>query len=455
VAITQPADDAAPYTYTQPIRDAIGRVNTLTDDGDAAVPKRIPVDTLATGTPTGSKFLRDDRTWQLPPSAGSGGVPAAARTVYLTDPPAGSGLSAVLANNTDERAKVQAALDYVDATWSSGTVIGPIGSTVKINSGITIPTQVQLQNTKLDASSMTGTGFAITVNDSDFAPLYNVRLDGPGRSSTVKGLSVSGTGQRFEQVAIRYFGRNLDVAHSNTYINTFVQCAIGESDLCVYQDLTAAGATNAGEKTIFEDCAFFNSAQIFQVTNNQGGVFIKGCSLDYAALMGYFADSHVFLTDSHIESNAVTTPSGYFFEPAFQTRLSFTACNFIMGSTGGEGLRFIIRPNTGPSVNGKGRVQWATCDAYFVDTSHNGQQRFSDELMWIDPSTTAKTFETPFISNWGPVTADTGRYQGDTHAQATVVVSTGFSAGAQNGQVTVTAPSTVTAGTYLPVRITF
>ena len=404
--ITEPADDAAAYTWTPPIRDVIGQVN-------------------------------------------------ASRTVYLTRPPTGSGLSAVLANGTDERSKVQAALDYVDTTWGSGYVIGPIGSTVKCNTGIAIPTKVQLRDTRLDFTGMSGSAVAVTVNDADFAPLYNVRMDGPGDGGSVHGLDITGVGLRFERLEIREFSRNVDLANENTYINTFVQCAIGEANICVYQDLAAVSATNSGEKTIFRDCTFFNSTKVFQITNNQGGVFVDGCSLDYSGSMGYFSTSHVFFTNCHIESNYVTTGSGYFFEPAFEARVAFTACNFIMGSTGGEGLRFILRPNTGPSVNGKGRVLWADCTAYFVDTAHNGQQRFTDELVWIDPSTTAKTFETPFISNWGPVTAHPGRYQGDTHAQSTVTVSTGFSAGAQNGQVTVTAPATVTAGTYLPVRITF
>ena len=380
---------------------------------------------------------------------------AAERTVYLGNPPAGSGLSAVLANNTDEQAKVQAALTYVDTTWGGGYVIGPVGSTVKINSGITIPNGVQLRDTILNCTGMSGTGYAVTVNDNDFAPMVNVKMDGPGKTSTVKGLAVTGTGQRFERLQIRNFGINVDLSNNNTYINTFVACAIGESNLCVNQDFSTSGANNSGEKTVFRDCAFFNSNTIFYVTNNQGGLFVDGCSLDYSGKMGYFSTSHVFFTNSHIESNFVTTSSGYFFEPAFEARVAFTACNFMMGSTGGEGLRYIIRPNTGPSVNGRGRVQWSNCAAYFVDTGHTGQQRFSDELLWIDPSTSAKTFETPFVSNWGPITAHPGRYQGDTQGQATITVSTGFSSGAQNGQVTITAPAGVPSGQYLPVRILF
>lgn len=455
MAIAIPPDNALPYTYTQPIRDAIARVNALTDDATG----RVPIVRIGSNSGGTTKYLNGDGDFTVPATGGggSGGLPAAAHTVYLTDPPSGSGLSAVLANGTDERAKVQAALDYVDTTWGSGYVIGPIGSTVKINTGITIPTKVQLRDmSDLDCTGMTGTGFAITVNDTDFMPLYNVVMRGPGKTSTVRGLLVQGTGLVFERLQIRYFGTNVDLKSNNTYVNTFNNFAIGESNLCVNQDLSSSGATNSGERTVFSNGAFFNSGDIFYITNNQGGVFVNNCSLDYSARMGYFSDSHVFFTNCHVESNFVTTPNGYFFEPAFQTRVQFTSCNFMMGSTGGEGLRFIVRPNTSPSTNGRGRVIFSpTCTAYFVDTTHTGQQRWAEELVWIDPSTTAKTFESPFVSNWNVITARPGRYQGDVQGQATVTVSTGFSAGAQNGQVTVTAPATVPAGQFLPVRIDF
>lgn len=455
MAISIPADNAAPYTYTQPIRDSITRVNALTDD----VTGRVPVVRLGSNSGGSTKYLNGDGDFTVPATGGGGttGLPPAARTVYLTDPPSGSGLSAVLANGTDERAKVQAALDYVDTTWGSGYVIGPIGSTVKINTGITIPTKVQLRDmSDLDCTSMTGTGFAITVNDSDFAPIYNVTMRGPSKSSTVRGLLVQGTGLLFDRIAIRYFGTDVDLSTNNTYINTFSNFAIGESNRCINQDFSTSGANNSGEKTVFNNGAFFNSNDIFYVTNNQGGVFVNNCSLDYSSRMGYFTTAHIFFKSCHIESNFVTTSSGYFFEPAFECRLQFTACNFMMGSTGGEGLRFIIRPNTGPSTNGRGRVIFdPTCTAYFVDTTHTGQQRWAEELVWIDPTTTAKTFETPFVSNWNVITARPGRYQGDVQGQATVTVTTGFSSGAQNGSVTVTAPTTVPAGTWLPVRIDF
>ena len=66
MAITQPADDASPYTWTQPIRDGIGRVNELTDDADSNSPKRVPVAVLGTGTADSLSFLRGDRTYADP-----------------------------------------------------------------------------------------------------------------------------------------------------------------------------------------------------------------------------------------------------------------------------------------------------------------------------------------------------------------------------------------------------
>lgn len=74
MAIALPADDAAPYTYTQPIRDAIDRVNQLTDDADARSPKRIPTAALGSGAANSTTFLRGDRTFAVPPTGGTAGA---------------------------------------------------------------------------------------------------------------------------------------------------------------------------------------------------------------------------------------------------------------------------------------------------------------------------------------------------------------------------------------------
>lgn len=55
--LTQPADNAAPYTYTQPIRDAISRVNDLTDPTTLKVPGSQIDWTVVQNTQTGNYTL--------------------------------------------------------------------------------------------------------------------------------------------------------------------------------------------------------------------------------------------------------------------------------------------------------------------------------------------------------------------------------------------------------------
>lgn len=69
MAITLPPDDADPYTYTQPIRDAIARANALTDDATGKIPVgQLPTEQIqddaaslfTTGAHTGISFAYDD-----------------------------------------------------------------------------------------------------------------------------------------------------------------------------------------------------------------------------------------------------------------------------------------------------------------------------------------------------------------------------------------------------------
>lgn len=59
--INQPADNAAPYSYTQPIRDAIARVNALTD----AVTGKVPPGQLPSGTATLSQHPSDPDAYSI------------------------------------------------------------------------------------------------------------------------------------------------------------------------------------------------------------------------------------------------------------------------------------------------------------------------------------------------------------------------------------------------------
>lgn len=157
MAITLPADNAAPYTYTQPIRDSIQRANDLTDDADSATPKRVPVAALGTGTPTGAKFLRDDRTWV---------VPAAYTTEQAQDDAAGlfsAGTHSGISFTYDD------ANNKINATVTSGegaTYVGTKTITGKLGVNVT-PSVKQPINflTTHAGGSMTGSadkiGFAL------------------------------------------------------------------------------------------------------------------------------------------------------------------------------------------------------------------------------------------------------------------------------------------------------
>lgn len=166
MAISVPADNAAPYTYTQPIRDGITRVNQLTDDADTANPKRIPIGVLATGTPTGAKYLRDDRTWQVPPGGSGGGNTL---TVYNVKTDYG----AVGNNSTADHVALQNALTAAN-TAGGGIVYLPPGTYI-VNKYLLIPSNVTLM----------GAGMGVTVIKSGGSALRTaggVAPDGGGYS---------------------------------------------------------------------------------------------------------------------------------------------------------------------------------------------------------------------------------------------------------------------------------
>ena len=62
--------DGVPYDYTNPATDKVYFI------GPIGLPTKFPYQPRATGTPDGTKFLRDDNSWQ--PVAGGGGTPGGA-----------------------------------------------------------------------------------------------------------------------------------------------------------------------------------------------------------------------------------------------------------------------------------------------------------------------------------------------------------------------------------------
>ena len=79
--ITQPADNAAAYTYTQPIRDSIGRVNELTD----STTLKVPAAQLGTGTTDATTVLHGDNVWRIPSIVVANTQTGTSYTLVLSD----------------------------------------------------------------------------------------------------------------------------------------------------------------------------------------------------------------------------------------------------------------------------------------------------------------------------------------------------------------------------------
>lgn len=87
---------------------------------------------LATGTPTGSKFLRDDFSWQTPAGGGGGGSKTYAVFTPMTSQPPASNFATL-----DTRNSI-AVLDFDDTTSESVYWVGVIPEGASLGSGIIV-----------------------------------------------------------------------------------------------------------------------------------------------------------------------------------------------------------------------------------------------------------------------------------------------------------------------------
>lgn len=86
MAISQPADNAAPYTWTQPIRDSIARVNALTDDTTG----KVPSSQISAGTATPTAHPTDPDLFSFGPTSPSPATVPGAPTITGVTPGPGS-----------------------------------------------------------------------------------------------------------------------------------------------------------------------------------------------------------------------------------------------------------------------------------------------------------------------------------------------------------------------------
>lgn len=356
---------------------------------------------------TASSGATTGLTWATPSTG-----PGSPATVDAGNPPAG--LTAVSFNGTtNDQPALQAILNYVQSTYGGGRVIlskpsavGNAGPAVRLGSGITIPAKVQLvsdETTLIDASPIT-TGAAITVNDTNFTPLVGIRMEGGKLSpttsdytSTYTGVKVTGNGLRFEKVSVKYFGRGIDLATSNTWGAKFVggiaqNCAVG-----VYADHEAAGTTNSGEELVFDGFDLANNVRAWWATGNGTGMQFSNLSMDYSSGdIGKCNNSRIFIRGCHVETSA----GSYVFDVTGNTQFHAMGTRFTLGQM------LLFKTAQGPSNYGFGKARFDACEVFFTDNTATGQNVSSEHYISWPASTTSMSIYVPFpLKGWCAVHA--------------------------------------------------
>lgn len=345
-------------------------------------------------------------------TGGGSGVSIVGPVIYADSPP--GGLTPVTFNDTtDDGPALQAQLTYVKNTFGGGQVVlsKPNGAGVKITSGLTIPTGVQLvsdERTVIDATAIT-TGAAITVNDTNFTPLVGIRMDGgmfvptsTDLPSTYTGISVAGSGLKFEKCHLQYFGRALDVAHSDTYGVTFEDCTIDHCATGLYGDIEAAGVGNSGEKIVYSGGSIANSVRGFRLT--AGGMHARfvNTSIDFCKELGSTNNARIFF-QGHLESGGDGV-NNYLFDVTGNSMVDIVDTEIVMGGRTG-GLYYIFKQSAGPSNYAFGAARFSNVHCYFVDSDGNAQNVRSEHMVDWPANTTTKTITTPYPLRWATTTA--------------------------------------------------
>ena len=364
------------------------------------------------------------------------------RVIHLAAPP--FPLTRVRGDGTNERAAVQAALDYVADEWGSGAVEGLWGQEIRCNTGLTVPAGVQLRHITLDNTGMTG-GSAVTVNGHNGAPLVDVTLTGPGRASTVTGFDIFGVGQTFYNLTATGFGRAVDVAHSETFINTIAGGSFGENGVGLYADMEARAASNAGEGVVLAGVTIYNSDLGFRATGNGLHLdFVAGSRIDFCAEYGQVLNAWVRFSAAHLETKAGSggTIGNYLFDVAGNSKMAFSGTHVIMGGGDGSDLFHLFKSITGPANYANGRATFDdTCSIYCVTPANTEQTQWGDWMVAWPAGQTTQTFHSAFPLKWCALSVEfctTDNYlaaaSGADHPYVSAVA-------AGSGSFTVTAPA--------------
>lgn len=435
---------------------------TVQDEGTART-ARGTLNFVGAGV-TATDDAAGNRTLVTIPGA-TGGGSAIPNVVWAAAPPSGSGLNAVAANgSTNDAATVQAHLDYVKSTWGSGVLVLPAGKTLKMNSGITIPTKVRLDHTgaTLDFSALsTTTGVAITINDSDWCPLVGsggliIGPSGDPRTTPTNtadvSIGVKVTGARLDIIGlnVRSFGRGVRTSYSNTWSLTFRGGGIYQCYYNIWADNDADVASNAGESIVFDGLTIYNAVKGMRICGNGVSAFFNHCRIDYLLTrFGEIEDARVHFTNCHIEVG--NTQIAYLFDVDKNAHVDFSNTYVLMGAGSPNITHFLFNPAKVPWNINFGGARFANTKIFYVNPSGTNSEQRSELMVDFPSGTTTSTFHTPYPIRWGPVTAEfcsTDSSRVGNFDQAYVTWTD-----AATGNITVTASAS--AGFTRKVRVKF
>ena len=366
-------------------------------------------------------------------------------TILATAPP--SGLAPIAADGTtNESAALQALLTWVDVAYGGGQVRLPSGVTIKCNSGLTVPTGVQLvsdASTVLDFSGI-GSGTAITVNDSERTPLIGVNITGPNSTASLSdtsiGISVTGIQLRFYDVQVSHFGRGIDLAHSETFIINFSGGFVDRCGTGVYADHETAATTNAGEGIGFSQFSVSNSAVGINVSGNGTQFHLTDNSrIDFCTKFGIILNAWVYFTAFHLETIGASGGLTYLFDVSGNSHVSMSNGDVIMGASAGSALTNLFNPSNGPANYSYGLARFSNVTVFYQNPSSVSGNVFSEHMYPWTASTTTANFHTPFPLKWCAVSADFCVTDGYTQPNTDRVQITAMGGGA--GTFTLTTPS--------------
>jgi hypothetical protein len=396
-------------------------------------------------------------TRPVPGATGGGSGTAVVGSVIYADSPPG-GLAAVTFNNTtDDAPALQAQLNYLKNTYGGGQVVlaRPNGAGVRITTGLAIPAGVQLLSdelTLINATAIT-TGAAITVNDSNFTPLVGIRMDGGLFSPTsadltnsYTGISVTGTGLKFEKCHLQYFARALDITHSNTFGVTFQDFTIDNCAIGLYGDHEAASTSNSGEKIVFTGGSIANSVRGFRLTGNGTHARFTDASIDFCDDLGSVNNAHVFI-QGHLESGGDGV-NNYLFDVTGNSVVDIADTQIVMGGRTG-GLYYIFKQTAGPANYSFGSARFRGVHVFFTDSDGASKNIRSEEMINWPANTTSLTMTTPFPLRWCIATAQFCATDGGGLPNGDQIYVS--SSNTSTGKITLTAPTNA-SGRWALVR---